>query len=125
MPRNIKREDYQEKVDPMPIEIPLGRDRPQSFKDELMEQVRYMVQQEKNQDFESPDEFWDLDIDEDRDPFETSGYELLDMDEEYVDPMLDNQENIEHNDNHSEDRDSDVSKVGDIPENLPSDPDIE
>lgn len=76
-----------EKLDYTPIEIPLGRDRPQSFKDELMEQVRAIVQAEKNQEFETPEEFWDLDIEEDKDPFE-SKYELLDMDEEYFDPGL-------------------------------------
>ena len=87
MPRKayLEPEKYQEKVDPTPIELPIGRDRPQSMKDEIMEAVKAMIQQEKEEPLESLEEFWDLDI-EDPDNIDLeSKYELEDMVEEFSD----------------------------------------
>lgn len=83
MPRNYEQNQaLAETPDPTPIELPLGRDRPQSMKDEIMEQVKAMIAQQKEEVLESVEEFWDLEIPEDKDPLE-SAYELEDMVEEY------------------------------------------
>lgn len=92
MPRNAydNRDQYKEDLDLTPIEIALGRSRPSSMKDEIMEAVKAMIQREKEDDLESIEEFWDLDV-EDPDNIDLqSKYELEDMVEEF--PVLEEDE---------------------------------
>ena len=72
-------------VDPVPIEVPV--DQTVSMRDEIMEQVRAMVAQERAE-AEPPEtlaEFWDLQEQDDEDPI-SSAYEVEDMQEEYLAP---------------------------------------
>jgi len=72
-------------VDPVPIEVPV--DQKISMRDEIMEQVRAMVAQERA-DAEPPEtlqEFWDLQEQDDEDPI-SSAYEVDDMQEEFLAP---------------------------------------
>lgn len=95
MPRDWKknRQDHADPVDPKPMAIYPG-DRKISMKDEIMAQVRQLIQQEKEEELESLEEFWDLDIDEDKD-FLESAYELDDMVEEYYSEPLEAPESPE------------------------------
>jgi len=72
-------------VDPVPIEVPV--DQTVSMRDEIMEQVRAMVAQERAE-AEPPEtlaEFWDLQEQDDEDPI-SSAYEVEDMQEEFLAP---------------------------------------
>lgn len=74
--------DGKEHLDPTPIEIPAGFDKPPSLRDEMRrfireEFARSAVDAEDAETFEEADDF---DIDEDPDPF--SQYEVMDMVEE-------------------------------------------
>lgn len=76
----------QEIADPNPIELAISRQTPQSYKDEVMEMVRnYFQNQSQDQEFETVEEFWDMDMDEDPDPI-ASAYEVEDMQEEFYEP---------------------------------------
>jgi len=75
-------------VDPVPIEVPI--DQKISMRDEIMEQVRAMVAQERAE-AEPPEtlqEFWDLQEQDDEDPI-SSAYEVEDMQEEFLAPEAD------------------------------------
>jgi len=76
-------------VDPVPIEIPV--DQKISLRDEIMEQVRAMVAQERAEAEppETLEEFWDLQEQDDEDPI-SSAYEVEDMQEEFLAPEVEN-----------------------------------
>jgi len=76
-------------VDPVPIEVPV--DQKISMRDEIMEQVRLLVAQERAE-AEPPEtlqEFWDLQEEDDEDPI-SSAYEVADMQEEFLAPEAEN-----------------------------------
>lgn len=87
MPRkNCNDEKYHDPVDSEPVELILGNPN-RTMKDEIMEQVRALLQAEKDEIYETIEEFTDFDIpDEDDDPI-SSQYEVKEMQEEFIEPV--------------------------------------
>lgn len=73
-----RRPDH-EVLDKTPVEVPLVR--PKTMQERIDEQIRWALERQAEKDgFESPEEAFDFDVDEDPDP--VSKYELSDMQDE-------------------------------------------
>lgn len=79
--RGRKPADEPKKLDTTPLELPAGVTAPRPLADVIARMVRDAIQEEKGEEFETPEEADDFDMDDDE-LLDLSPYEMTDLTEE-------------------------------------------
>ena len=83
----VRQTSLVERVDNVPVEIPTDMDRPMSLRDQIHNMIAEAVRHEFGGDAaESIEESLDFDIPDEIDPM--SGYEMMDMEEDFLDEPI-------------------------------------